>query len=188
MGVGTDSPGARQPPWTRGAVASLSIALAIAVAAAVVAVYFAEAYYEKLTRVSTCPIGLENESCNSSLPPSVGLSLVQLGKGQQVNGTYLYRFVVSPEPPSALNASSLTVTVYNASTRAPLAPSNVTLAYPNGTPFAYYQESGANWTTTATGTIFEVSILTIASGTNLSGEQLGYWTSASAQVVGLGIA
>jgi hypothetical protein len=188
-GAMTGVPRAPLRLWPNGVVALLACALVAVTAIAVVAGYWAEEYREQLAGIP-CPKG-----CLISTPPRNVLTVVQLGKGELVNGTYLYSFLLDPEPPPAINASSVFMGVYNSSTAiyngtadASLNPENVTLDYPNGTPLAFYSPSGADWSTASTRAVSEVCVLTVSSDIDLSGEWLGYWTYEYGRVVGILIA
>lgn len=169
----------------------VSVALAVAVGAFVLAAYWAELYYSQLSKIPGCEGGLGGggPSCQRTLPgPNVGLTFVQLGQGQLVGGEYVYRFLVSPEPPPQENASALSVAAYNLSSGQNLTLLSVTLAYPNGTLFASYGAVDGNWSTTSTVAITEVSVLTLTSLADLAGQGVSFANEVTRVVFGLLIA
>jgi hypothetical protein len=178
----TVTPGSPLRFWPNGLIALLSCALIGVTVISVISTYWAE---EESKQLSNVPC---SQDCQTTVLPRSGLTVVQLGQGDLINGTYFYQFLLTPEPPPVINASSVFFRVYNASSDANLSLMNASLTYPNGTELAFYNASEIGWTTNSTGRISEVSVLMLASPTDLSGESLGYWTYEDGHVVVLEIA
>src|SRR5208282_1530057 len=123
----------------------LAVALAVSVGAAIVGSALAVQYYSQLREVSPCYGGLGDSSC----PSQIGMTFVQFGDGGFVRGAYLYSFLVTPTPPPAAKADSITLRAYNASSNLTLTLLNVTLSAPNGTLVATYNDVAGSWITSS---------------------------------------
>jgi hypothetical protein len=166
----------------KGLITVLLCALVGLATITIISVYLIEEYSEQLSEVPC------REGCQTNVPPSSGLKVVQLGEGQLVNGGYDYSLLLAPEPPPAINASSVFFEVFNPASGANLSLENATLSYPNGTAFAFYNASKTGWFTNSTEPLSEVSVLKLVCATDLSGDSLGYWTHEDGHIVVIGIA
>jgi len=107
------------------------------------------------------------------------MTFVQFGDGGFVRGAYLYSFLVTPTPPPAAKADSITLRAYNASSNLTLTLLNVTLSAPNGTLVATYNDVAGSWITSSPADIGVVDLLTFTSATNMSGDWVFIWDSAT---------
>jgi hypothetical protein len=117
--------------------------------------------------------------CYGCPEAGIGIVFAQLGQVRAAGAGYVCEFLLSPEPPPFVNASNVSLKVYNLSTNTSIGLLNVTLSDPNGTAEAFYHVSGSLWVTSGEYEIVTTVVLTLSTPSNLTGDRAAFWDSAA---------